>query len=110
MNIRLNFFGLGINNIMQAHIKVINDGNIIFEGDTYNGYIDVCLKPFCVYKLIACSLNENIIINFYVDCKRKNYYFYFPRSIYKRIITFHLTDLNYPNLLIEKGEIILWQK
>lgn len=110
MNICLNFFGLGIKDIMQAHIKIINNKKVLFEGDTYNGSVCVCIRPCCVYKLIACSLNETIIINFYVDCKREKYYFYFPRSIYKRIIAFHLMDLNYPSLLIEKGEIILWQK
>ena len=55
----------------------------------------------------AYSCGEKINLYFYVD-KRRNYYFYFPRS-YIRIITFKLLDYFYGNP-IGKGELILWQK
>lgn len=111
MNILLRFYGLGIKDIMQANIKIMNDCDVVFDGATYNGQVAVCLKPCCVYKLYAYSYGEEININFYVDCKRKNYYFYFPRSIYsKRVITFLMMDSNYPELFIERGKLILCQK
>ena len=107
MNICLRFYGLGINNYLQAHIIIYLGDSVVFEGDTYNGEVFVCLDNNCVYRLYAYSLDEEININFYVDY-RECYYFYFPRS-YMRIITFHLLDYFYGNY-IEKGELILWQK
>ena len=111
MNILLRFYGLGIKDIMQANIKIMNDCDVAFDGVTYNGQVAVCLKPCCVYTLYAYSYGEEININFYVDNKRDCYYFYFPRSIYSnRVITFLLMDFNYPDLLIERGNLILWKK
>jgi hypothetical protein len=106
MNVCLKFYGLGINDIMQAHIIISSNNNIVYEGDTYNGEIFVCLDENSIYKLYAYSYNEEINLFFYVD--RLNYYFYFPRS-YIRIITFKLLDYFYGNP-IGKGELILWQK
>ena len=106
MNVCLKFYGLGINDIMQAHIIISSNNNIVYEGDTYNGEIFVCLDENSIYKLYAYSYNEEINLFFYVD--RLNSYFYFPRS-YIRIITFKLLDYFYGNP-IGKGELILWQK
>lgn len=111
-NICLNFFGLGINDKIQAYIKIIDkDCEVIYEGFTYNAKLSVCVEINYAYQLIAISNNEVINLRFYVNKYRDNYYFYFPRSIIKnRIITFQLTDSFYKNLPIEKGEIILWPK
>lgn len=108
MNIKLKFFGLGIKDIMQAHVTIKNNNKVVFDGYTYNGEVDICLNKYCAYKLYAYSFGEEITINFYVD-GRCNYYFYFPRSILNRIITFRLIDLNY-NMMIERGNLILWEK
>ena len=111
MNILLRFYGLGIKDIMHANIKIMNDCDVAFDGVTYNGQVAVCLKPCCVYTLYAYSYGEEINIYFYVDNKRDCYYFYFPRSIYSnRVITILLMDFNYPDLLIERGNLILWKK
>lgn len=106
MNINLKFYGLGIKDIMQAHIIISSNNNVVYEGDTYNGEVSICLDKG-IYKLYAYSCGEEINLYFYVD-KRRNYYFYFPRS-YIRIITFKLLDYFYGNP-IWKGELILWQK
>ena len=111
LNICLKFFGLGIKDILQADVVIMRDNCVVFEGVTYNGCVCVCLDTCCVYKLYACSNGEEINIYFYVDNKRDCYYFYFPRSIYSnRVITFLLMDFNYPDLLIERGNLILWKK
>ena len=109
MNICLKFYGLGIKDIMQAHVIIMSNDKVVYDGFTYNGEVSICIKPCCVYKLYAYSIDEEININFYVDLNRYNYYFYFPR-VFIRTITFQLMDLNYSDLMIEKGEIILWQK
>ena len=111
-NICLRFLGLGICDECQAYVKIIDCNNcIVYDGNTYSGELSVCLNTCSLYHLIAVSLDEKIDIYFYVDKCRNNYYFYFPRSIIiEKIITFQLMDLNYQNLMIEKGEIILWKK
>ena len=105
MNVCLKFYGLGIKDIMQAHIIISSNNNVVYEGDTYNGEVFICLDKG-IYRLYAYSLDEEINLYFYVD--REKYYFYFPRS-YMRIITFQLFDYFYGNP-IEKGELILWKK
>jgi hypothetical protein len=110
-NICLKFYGLGIKNQFQADIKILNHNKeLVFEGKTYNGEIDLCLNTNECYQLKAILNNEIINLYFFVSCYRDKYIFYFPRSIINRIITFHLTDFYYENLPIEKGEIILWHK
>ena len=110
--IKLKFIGLGLKNKYQAHIIIYdNNSNIIYDGDTYNGFIIVTLNTKTAYIIKATSLGDYIYSIFYVDNENCEYKFIFSRSIYNtnnNIITFLLTDYNYRNLPIEKGELILW--
>ncbi|MBQ2639400.1 MAG: hypothetical protein IJF92_01355 [Bacilli bacterium] len=110
--IKLIFTGLGYNNRFQAYTKIYNSNNkLIYEGKTYNGELELCLKKNNCYRLEAISKDEIIDIWFYVNKTRKCYLFKFRRSIIENNpITFLLTDYYYSNLPIEKGELILWQK
>ena len=112
MEIELKFFGLGINNNNQANVLIYDDlGNLIYDGQTYNGSLYICLNKNKAYRLIASICNEIIDTYFYVNNYKYN--FYFNRSLLylnNNSITLLLTDYNYKNLPIEKGELILWQK
>lgn len=110
MKVKLKFNGLGINNKNQANILIYdNFGNLIYNGQTYNGILNICLNENCVYHLIANSCSDKIDTYFYVN--NYEYIFNFKRSLIKQnnSITLLLTDYYY-NLPIEKGELILWQK
>ena len=106
--IQLLFYGLGYYNINQATVRIVKEKEPIWIGETYSGRVTICLEEEQAYTLIATSNRKRIQLVFYVDKKRKKYYFFFPIITYS--ITFHLTDSNYQNLPIEKGEIILWQE
>ena len=107
----LNFIGTGLNNNYQAYISIYDKyNNLLYYKKTYNGKVVLELKENNIYTLIA-KLNDEIInTSFYTN--KTNYIFIFNNSIIKKIrtITFFLTDTNYSNLYVEKGEIILWQK
>ena len=108
MNIRIKFLGV----IYQVDVAIYdeNDG-LIYSGQTSYGYVDMALKPKRVYKLIATMPYDKLTTYFYVD-KNKTYCFMFP-SLYmsnSNNVTLFLTDYFYPNLPIERGEIILWQR
>ena len=109
MKIKLKFFGLGINNNYQANILIYNNlGELIYNGQTYNGYIYLYLNKGCLYRLVASTCDDKIDTYFYVY--NYEYVFYFKRSLLKNnSITLLLTDYYY-NMPIEKGELILWQK
>lgn len=107
MKVKLKFKGLGIYNEMQAMVKVWNK-SVCFEKVTYNGEIELELKSNSIYHLRAVGCSGCINIDFYVDNKNSNYIFYFPRCFLRKI-TFQLRDKYYPNLSIEKGELLLWQ-
>lgn len=111
--INLKFIGLGINNNYQANIKVYDGNCLIFNRKTFNGKIDLFLECNKRYKVVAeflCQKNVNFIfVNDYID----NYTFIFNSSMIiqnNNTVTFTLTDFNYENLPIMKGEIILWQR
>ena len=109
----IRFIGLGLKEQYQAHVIIYdNCHNLIFDGYTYNGYLSVILKSNQSYILQAFSLNDYISTIFYVNNNNCEYKFIFNRSIYTntniKTITFLLTDYNYNNLPIEKGELILW--
>ena len=114
-NIYLRFVGLGYRNINQANVFVYDEyNNVICNKKTYNGYIKVCLNTNKKYRVYVVSLSEVINSYFYVTNYNTNYIFAFPRSkcintMVSRPITFLLKDYYY-NLLIEKGNMILWQK
>ena len=110
---KLKFIGVGIKDNCQAHVIIYDKySNIIYDGLTYNGILNISLKNNRAYKLIATTNNDIISTIFYVTYNKCEYKFIFNRSIYNNpsnIITFLLTDYNYNNLPIEKGELILWQ-
>lgn len=109
--IKLKFLGLGYNEFYQANIVIYDSSdNLIYEGITYNGELEICLDANEAYKINAYSLNEIINTYFYVS-NLDNYIFIFDRAkfIKNQKIIFLLTDYYY-NLPIEKGELYLWQK
>ena len=109
--VTLKFIGTGYKDIYQANIKIYDINNkLINECTTYNGYINICLKKCCYYKIKATLNND--ILNGVIYINQDLYTFVFNRSYISipTITTFILTDYNYNNLPIEKGELILWKK
>lgn len=103
-NILIHINGLGICDSFQANISIFNSSfDEIYEGRTVDGNVFVSIEAKNAYLLSVCSLRGNFHVIFYVDCKRECYCFSYPST---RIITFQLTDANYDNLPIERGEII----
>ncbi len=100
----LNFIGI---NYCKVELFLYQNHNLIYYDSTCLGRFEVDLCQNQVYELIAISGHDIIRVFFFVD-DRTSYYFYFSSGISK--ITFHLYDSFYKNLLIQKGEIILWQK
>ena len=109
--IKLIFKGLGLKNKNQAYIKIFNSNcNLVYEGHTYNGQLDIRLDNN-VYRLVANYNGNIIIVPFYVSSNTNNYIFSFNNyNLNSRDITFQLTDFYYTNLPIERGDIVLWQK
>ena len=110
--VTLKFLGTGYSGLCQAFVTICDiNGNVIWKGYTCNGRIKICLKTNCYYRVCA-SLNSNIINKtFYVD-RRNVYIFIFDFAIINTMqnpVTFFLTDENYLNLPIQKGEVIVWQ-
>ena len=115
--IKINFIGTGYYNLYQAKVNIYNENNdLVYQGKTYNGVIYVNLEPNKIYRLESLLLTEYINITFYTKMHIKEYTFIFENAIITQnsqktnTVTFLLTDLNYKNLKIEKGEIVLWQK
>ena len=115
--IKLKFIGAGYKNLYQVFVKLYDENdNLIYIGKTYNGILKIKLIPNKVYKIKAKFLSESINATLYVKRSINKYIFIFSHSLIsrnnpnERTITFLLTDLNYENLKIEKGEMYLWQK
>lgn len=111
----LKFIGVGINDQNQALIYVYDKyGKIICKKRSYNGYLIICLEKNDIYRLVATICNDVIRTNFYVSSYSDKYTFVFGHSILKnnpisaRTITFLLTDANYSNLPVEKGEMMIY--
>ena len=117
-NVILNFIGTGIKDQYQADVYIFDcSNNLLYQRRTYNGKIFLCLKENMVYNIIAKSYNNVIKAVFYIKKNKNEYIFFFNRCFIKendnsnlRTITFLLTDANYNNLPIEKGEMVLWPK
>ena len=106
--ITLKFYGLGINHRYQAEVLIYDNKELIYEGKTYNGYLNVCLKNHHYYKIKAIACGDIINSGIYVN--KTIYTFSFKRAqILNNTITFILTDTYY-NLPIEKGFVILWPR
>lgn len=107
--IKLIFIGLGYNSINQAYIRIYDsNNNLVFNGITYNNELSLCLKKCNVYRLIAITSSIKLVTSFYVNSNYK--YIFNLNGINNNPITFKLTDFNYKNLPIERGELLLWQK
>ena len=108
--ITLIFIGTGYKERYQSYIEIYDLNNkLIYEGYTYNGCISICLKNNTYYKIKA--ILDNDILNGVIYTNQTIYKFIFNRSyIPINITTFIVTDYNYNNLPIEKGELILWQR
>ena len=112
-NIKLIFLGAGYQDNYQGNIEIYDLSNkLISKGITYDG--KYCFNGYenTFYKVNAI-FNGDILSNvFYVN--RDNIYYFTLRNIViqnrRRTIIFLLTDLNYANLPIENGEIVLWQR
>ena len=109
-DITLIFIGTGYKDKYQAYIEIYDiNNNLIYKDYTYNGYITICLKTNTYYKIKA--ILDNDVLNGVIYTNQIKYKFIFNRSyIPINITTFILTDYNYKNLPIEKGELILWQR
>lgn len=107
----IKIFGLGLGNEAQAILILKDDNNeILYEEKTYNGKAEFCLIPNRLYQLLIISKYNRKKIVFYVDNKRCCYCFNIFNDLIPKKVIFQLTDANYFNLPIEKGELVLWLK
>lgn len=110
----IKILGTGINDSYQACVSVYDNCNIlVYEGLTYNGCLCVNLNVCMGYIIVIKSCNGVIIQALYVDNCTLVYVFnanQMESEPERKIITFLLTDFNYTNLPIMKGELILWQR
>ena len=112
-NIELRFGGVGSGNRYQVKVIIYDvNGNLVFEGVTYNGRIRL---PLCVtqgYCIEASFFQEEVHTNIYVSSTQSCYVFWFPHSVISETetVNFLLTDQNYSGLAIERGELVLWQR
>ena len=104
---------LGVGNFLyQPEVCIYDEyGSLAYSGYAYNGMVQVSLCCNRCYRIIAkCCLaqttaviyigrNDIYGINMNTCCQNE-----------ENIITFTLSDANYSNLPIEKGEVILWQR
>ena len=109
--IKLRWNGLGWKNQFQADVFLYDEkGCLLFQGRTISGECYIWIQPEKVYKVLSISEGEFFQKVFYVDKCKSVYTFSFSQSIYQKesthLYTFHLTDFYYPDLPIEKGEII----
>ncbi len=112
--IKIIFSGVGCSSRYQVFVKIYDVNNIlVFSGYTHKGFIIAELEVGEVYSIIATSYNDKLSGSFYLSKNKDKYYFVLPSSIHEdnlNTITFLLTDYNYDNLPIERGELILWQE
>ena len=106
INITFKFIGAGYQNCYQAYIKIYdNFNNIVFNNYSYNGELNIFLKEKNIYKIYA-KLNNQIIITPIYILDQNIFILNFNQVINKKSITFLLTDYNYDNLPIMKGEML----
>ena len=105
IKIKLKFIGSGYKSKYQVIYKLYNNEET-YEGKTYNGEVEIPVKPHKIYKLHAKFLNEVINTSIYTNTLK---YIYVLNNMIRRPIILSLKDYYY-NLPIEKGEIIFWQK
>ena len=109
--ILLKFNSLGLENYFQAYVKIYDkNNNLIYEGKTYNGELSVCLKKCQAYSLSANLYGLSLLSSFYVNNNDVYLFSFNSFNNETNTITFLLTDSNYSNLPIERGELLLWQR
>ena len=104
MNIKIKFkvLGLGYNDFFQAYIKIFDtNNNLIYEGYTYNSYLDINLCENTYYNVFVKVCSKSAFIPIYTN--QDIFIFNLNRST-NRTITFILRDYFY-NLPIKRGEI-----
>lgn len=101
----LNNIYLKINNLFQKnyYIKIINNNKIIYKNNISNFKTKIKLEKNNIYT-IYIIVNKTLIITNLLTNNKKDYILNF--NIKNKTI-FKLIDLNYPNLLIERGMIYL---
>ena len=110
-NVTIRLLGVG-NSIFQPEVVIYDDsGCIVYSGCAYNGMVHVMLCCNKCYKVVVKSCLAQCITIIYIG--KPTVYSINLNSccqINRRIITFLLSDENYSNLPIEKGQVILWQR
>ena len=114
-SVELIFLGLGIKTFYQANVKIYDGDCLIINKQTYNGRLQVCLKTNKKYLLKVIGPFGRMIRCIYIIPYQNKYYFgfsnaYISENRTSNVITLLLSDANYNNLPITKGEMILWQK
>ena len=104
IKIILKFLGTGYYDYYQAYVKIYDSqNNLLYQGSSFNGIIELCLKKGA-YRIMVILGNQKIITTFYVN-NHKKIIFNLNQTINDNLITFQLTDYNYRNLPIMKGEM-----
>lgn len=106
IKIKLKFIGVGYLNNYQVNVKVYSKNGIIYDGYTYNGSLELNLKPNEIYRIEASFLSQRIITNIYTN--QYEYVFIVNGITVSTPIIFTLRDYYY-NLPIEKGVLNLWR-
>lgn len=114
MNYNIKILGMGYQDKYQSNVIICDQfDNVIFNGCTYNGIINLCLNKGEIYKIKANSYRGNFNKVFIAG---DNCNIYLSYNICMNVTngpnatTFILTDANYEGLPIKEGEIYLWQQ
>ena len=110
--VKLIFKNVELKKNNQVYVKIYdNRCNLVYEGYTFDGEIDISLRKDRAYNMIAKFYNNSIVTVFYVGNGFNKYIFNFNYiNNENNNVTFLLTDFYYTNLPIERGDIILWQR
>ena len=105
--VEIHFLDAGIG-IFDYDIVVSDKlGNIYFDGKTSNGIICFKAPSKTFLNVMAKSFRGKLCKGLYLGCNNLDVVLFYDKR--KKIpITFKLTDKNYKNLLIKKGELFLW--
>ena len=107
INITFKILGTGLSDNYQANIKIYDKCNhLIYDGKTYNGKYLACLQKNKGYCLNIQFGSINLTTSFYV-LNQDTFVFNFNQVVNSNSITFRLTDYNYDNLPIMKGEMLI---
>lgn len=114
MNYNIKILGMGYQDKYQSNVIICDQcDNVIFNGCTYNGVINLCLNKGEVYKIKANSYRGNFNKVFIAGDNCNIYLSYnvcMNNVSNTNTATFILTDANYEGLPIMEGEIYLWQQ